>query len=101
MGIATLVPFLPFRFWALQDPVASELSDAPCGLRMVVKGGAWSVSFGSPRSPEDGGDRTLLLPTRHRLPRATAMFCETTRYIAVFERPSSVTQWRRTGWLGS
>jgi hypothetical protein len=45
MGIATLVPFVPFRFWALQDPVASELSDAPCGLRMVVDGGDLVLSL--------------------------------------------------------
>jgi hypothetical protein len=29
-----------------------------------------------------------------------AHICETTRDRAVFERPSYVTRWRRTGWLG-
>jgi hypothetical protein len=32
--------------------------------------------------------------------RRPAHICETSRYRAVFERPSYVTRWRRTGWLG-
>jgi hypothetical protein len=32
--------------------------------------------------------------------RRPAHVCETSRYRAVFERPSYVTRWRRTGWLG-
>ena len=32
--------------------------------------------------------------------RRPAHIRETSRYRAVFERPSYVTRWRRTGWLG-
>ena len=32
--------------------------------------------------------------------RRPAHICETSRYRAVFKRPSFVTRWRRTGWLG-
>src|SRR3979490_3274347 len=32
--------------------------------------------------------------------RRPAHICETSRYRAVFERPSYVRRWRRTGWLG-
>jgi hypothetical protein len=32
--------------------------------------------------------------------RRPAHICETSRYRAVFERPSYVTRWRRTDWLG-
>jgi len=32
--------------------------------------------------------------------RRPAHICETSRYRAVFERPSYATRWRRTGWLG-
>jgi hypothetical protein len=42
-------------------------------------------------APERGGRHAL----RHR-----GRFYETTRYRAIFERPSYVTRWRRTGWLG-
>jgi hypothetical protein len=44
-----------------------------------------------------GRDGASIAKFRTRRP---APICETSRYRAVFERPSYVTRWRRTGWLG-
>ena len=50
------------------------------------------------RSAETGGRNGVSIAEfRTRRP---AHISETSRYHAVFERPSYVTRWRRTGWLG-
>jgi hypothetical protein len=50
------------------------------------------------RSAETGGrNGDSIAEFRTRRP---AHICESSRYRAVFERPSYVTRWRRTGWLG-
>jgi hypothetical protein len=50
-----------------------------------------------------GGFRTPALRVRGTVrhgPASETHICETSRYRVVFERPSYVTRWRRTGWLG-
>ena len=50
------------------------------------------------RSAETGGrNGASIAKFRTRRP---AHICDSSRYRAVFERPSYVTRWRRTGWLG-
>ena len=50
------------------------------------------------RSAETGGrNGDSIAEFRTRRP---AHICDSSRYRAVFERPSYVTRWRRTGWLG-
>ncbi len=42
----------------------------------------------------------MALPLLNSARGRPAHICETSRHRAVFERPSYVTRWRRTGWLG-
>ena len=50
------------------------------------------------KRPAETGGRSGASIAKFRTPRP-AHICETSRYRAVFERPSYVTRWRRTGWL--
>ena len=50
------------------------------------------------RAAETGGRNGA--PIAKFRTRRPAHICETSRYRAVFERPSYVRRWRRTGWLG-
>ena len=51
------------------------------------------------KGPAETGGRNGASIAKFRT-RRPAHICETSRYRAVFERPSYVTRWRRTGWLG-
>ena len=50
------------------------------------------------KRPAETGGRNGASIAKFRT-RRPAHICETSRYRAVFERPSYVTRWRRTGWL--